>query len=217
MKQILKKVTQKFWLIMSKIIAKGWRLIILDILESVIHVTLCLLISLILYKVTYWLLFNPFGPSSLLAVPIAYRISSPVMDVNLRLSSPIVDVNLRISAPAPQALTKNTMQIVAFKEHSKIPGAITIILENNQLYEGKEALEALFTSLKASDTFNSFAKYKIIMVVAEIELNREHSIHCNTLIGPDTSFENYYSTVESDINHYYELVYSPASRRGIIS
>ncbi|MEI9913973.1 MAG: hypothetical protein WDN66_03145, partial [Candidatus Saccharibacteria bacterium] len=58
------------------------------------------------------------------------------------------------------------MQLDEIRTNKKIPNAINLLFLNNNLYEGKEALEALFNSLKADSTFKDFAEYKVIMVSA---------------------------------------------------
>lgn len=100
------------------------------------------------------------------------------------------------------------VRITGWKKHKRYPGVLVFRAKNVDLLERYQALESLFKALTNHKRFKSLGEFKVIRVNVCTEEGQEWSIHPNTLIKPDTTFQDYYNEVKSKINHFYDQHYT---------
>jgi|ERR1700734_890640 len=88
----------------------------------------------------------------------------------------------------------NTLNVIGI-ETSKKDRCLSLLLSNNNLITYKDALEAIFNTLKSNDKFLNFGNNKIIYVTGIYE-NIEFALHSNVYINNDTTFKEYYDSIK---------------------
>lgn len=150
------------------------------------------LIALMAILLLIFLYINPYNPLAYGALQID---SGPLDHNNILIGS----------ACRPYG---RGVRITGWKKHSKYPGVIVFRAKNVELLDRDQALESLFKALTKHPKFKALGEFKIIRVNVCTEAGEEWSIHSNTLIKPDTTFQEYYNEVKGKINHFYDQHYT---------
>jgi hypothetical protein len=80
-------------------------------------------------------------------------------------------------------------------------------MKNNNCLEGENLFKGIYETLINNEQFIKFGFNKIIILSVTLSNNREYNIHSNTLIANDTTFEDYYLFVSSELSNYNNLQY----------
>lgn len=101
--------------------------------------------------------------------------------------------------------TKNRVLQLLSVDYSKSLRSLDFTMSNPELIEGKQLFRAIYNTLMFSEDFIEFGVNKIIILSCTLMDNKNYNLHANTLINNETSFEDYYSTIESSLSNYYNL------------
>jgi len=85
--------------------------------------------------------------------------------------------------------------------------SLNITMSNPYLLEGQWLFKAIYNTLITNDEFLEFGFQKIIILSCTLDDNKTYNLHSNILISNDTTFEEYYLSVEKYLTHYYNLEY----------
>jgi hypothetical protein len=99
----------------------------------------------------------------------------------------------------------DTLNVIGI-ETSKKDRCLSLLLSNNNLITYKDALQAIFNTLKTNDKFIIFGKNKIIYVTGIYE-NIEFALHSNVYINNDTTFNEYYDSIKDTEKGITDLTY----------
>src|ERR1700722_760787 len=91
-------------------------------------------------------------------------------------------------------------------ETSKKDRCLSIIISNNSLITLKDALQAIFYTLKSNDRFLGFGNNKIIYVTGIYD-DIEFALHSNIYINNDTTFKEYYDSIKDTEKGITDLTY----------
>jgi hypothetical protein len=110
-----------------------------------------------------------------------------------------------------QILTYQNKSLTTLKvletNHDVNMRCLKFTMSNNNYLEGENLFKGIYQTLMDNEQFINFGFNKIIILSVTLSNNREYNVHSNTLIANDTTFEDYYLFVSTELSNYNNLQY----------
>jgi len=81
---------------------------------------------------------------------------------------------------------------------------LQFFIENTNLLPHKEALKAIYEKLMSNEEFLNFGRKKVILLFSKLDNGSTITFHPNVFISNNTTFDEYYKSIENYIQVTYD-------------